>query len=651
MKNNKQIYDMTNNRLLVLLYLFLLILPINQIQSKVKQQQLVSYVDTSLEGSQKYVLYVDGKPFYMTNMQIRLDKLRYWWGWDAEARDAIVEQAAMDGFNTVSIPIQWVEVEPEKDKFDWRILDEYLELVNKYSLRMELLWFGQNSGGHVQWLGNHTKENSDAIQLRTPSYILHSPSVNSPNTTSEFKIRRDMSNYTLDLADEKLKPREIYVLKKVMEHIAEWDAANGSKHTVIGVQINNEVSGHSNVSFPSSLIVSYMSDLAGAVKNSSYVVWTRLNCIPSLTNSIIMENENLRSTSGTNIDFVGIDLYRVDLNAIKTVLPYIGKNYRMIMEGGGTLANGALYQMAALAGNNAYDYYEMIGPDENGLYRQGGQKGFTARGRYVEDVRLNNKILKSDMADIARKANGYGLFVHNWEGNCVEPTSGIHGIRFAPGYPTSQGISIDRSNTEIVLMTTRGGQFVFPKSLKISEASRGYFDNDNKWIEETKLKIDTVVHYWLPEPTICLWMDMGWTVRLKKEDDGKPIPAVIIQGESADLGGGVTVEANGNHIGFAGNGYLNFPLGGGYANWINVDGLNGGERLIKFRYANGTKTSRKTCLYVNGIAQVIEFPPTGSWGSYGYVDVYSNLKSGKTNTLRLETTWHGAGNIDEIHIF
>jgi hypothetical protein len=34
------------------------------------QAKVISYVDTSLDGSQKYVLRVDGKPFYMTNMKI-----------------------------------------------------------------------------------------------------------------------------------------------------------------------------------------------------------------------------------------------------------------------------------------------------------------------------------------------------------------------------------------------------------------------------------------------------------------------------------------------------------------------------------------------------------------------------------------------------
>ena len=36
----------------------------------------ISFVDTSLENAEKYVLKVDGKPFYMTNVQLRLDKLR-----------------------------------------------------------------------------------------------------------------------------------------------------------------------------------------------------------------------------------------------------------------------------------------------------------------------------------------------------------------------------------------------------------------------------------------------------------------------------------------------------------------------------------------------------------------------------------------------
>lgn len=50
----------------------------------------------------------------MTNIQVRLDLLRYSEGWDMELCDKLMAQIAADGFNTVSVPVHWYEVEPEK---------------------------------------------------------------------------------------------------------------------------------------------------------------------------------------------------------------------------------------------------------------------------------------------------------------------------------------------------------------------------------------------------------------------------------------------------------------------------------------------------------------------------------------------------------
>lgn len=49
-----------------------------------RKQQVISNVDTSLEGTQKYVLRVTGTPFYMTNIQLRLDLLRYSEEWSMD---------------------------------------------------------------------------------------------------------------------------------------------------------------------------------------------------------------------------------------------------------------------------------------------------------------------------------------------------------------------------------------------------------------------------------------------------------------------------------------------------------------------------------------------------------------------------------------
>lgn len=432
------------------------------IQLRHSQNKIISVVDTSLNGSQKYVLRVDGKPFYMTNIQIRLDKLRYYWGWNAMAREAIVAQAAMDGFNTVSIPIHWYEVETSRDNFDWGILDEYLGLAEKYKLKMELLWFGQNSGGHVQWLGN---PDTNPVHLRTPDYVLYSPKPGSAATTSDYRIRRDISDYTLDLEDNNLREREKYVLEKVMSHIARWDADHGYAHTLIGIQLNNEVRGM-RIPFSNACVLSYMSDLATAIKESNYVVWTRLNCVYVDLEARIADNEKMRLNYGTNIDFVGVDSYRHHFNSdqsyiesMRTNIPYKNKNYRMIMEIGAEVSNIAQLQLAALSGNNAFDYYDMCGPDGHGLYDKKDVDRFVPHGEYIGDVRLVNKILNSDIVDIALNANGHGLFVHNWEGIKTVPTKGVKGIIFMPAYPTSQGISISRSDSELVLMSTKGGTF------------------------------------------------------------------------------------------------------------------------------------------------------------------------------------------------
>jgi len=592
----------------------------------------VSYVDTSLNGSQKYVLKVDDKPFYMTNIQIRLDKLKHHWGWDSSAREAIIAQAASDGFNTVSIPIQWREVEPTKDHFDWTILDEYLNIVAKNKIKMELLWFSHNSGGQVQWLSSD--------HLRVPDYVLYSPGKDSKATTSEFSIRRDMSDYTMDLDDKKQSAREAYVLGKVMEHIAVWDKANGSKHTVIGVQLGNEVTGYdfNGETFSSAQIISYLNQLGNAVKNSPYSVWTRVNSIWGMELGRIEVNEALRSIYGSGIDFVGIDLYKASPSIIRSVLPYKGLNYRMIMECEAEVSNAAQVQLAALSGNNAYDHYDMCGPDTHGLYDRDKNTRFIPHGKYIEEVRVVNKLLNSDLADIALNANGYGMFVHNWAGNSKETTTGVYGIEFTPKDSTSQAISIHRSNTEIVLMNTKGGIFNYPDSLEIIGATKGYFDGNNNWVTQGEVAFT---------PTSIL-PEAGLTVRLTRS--GKEIKEGFrYQAEFASYGLGSFVESV--FLGFAGNGYVNLEAEGGIIDWVNIDGKSGSDKIISFRFANGSSISKLVKVNLNGSIQDIYFPPTGSMERYRLMTLKIKMNPGKTNSIKLFSIGKGTLLIDELQIY
>lgn len=440
------------------------------------QASAISYVDTSLSGSQKFVLRVGGNPYFLASIQVRLDKLRYWWNWSAAMRDGIIGQASSDGFNTVSIPIHWYEVEPSKDNFDWTILDEYLGLVNKHNLKMELLWFSQNSGGTVQWLGSSTTP----VHLRTPDYVLYSPSYGSSATTSDYTIDRSYNNYTLDVTDASLLAREVYVLGEVMAHIASWDSANGSIHPVIGVQVGNEVGGPATTAE----ILSYYNSVAGAVKNSSYSVWTRMNCVEGTETARINSNEALRPN--TNIDFIGVDLYGQSTQNIQTGMPTIGENFKMIMEAGADASNAGLLPCAALSGDTAFNYYDMIGPDGHGLYDPSGSS-WTPHGSYISLVRTVNTVLrraKHDLSTNKKQVASTGLYVHNYRGDSTATTPGVAGVTFTPAIATSQGISVVRSSSEILVINMQGGVFNYPSSLGINGASQGYFDNNNNWVNE-----------------------------------------------------------------------------------------------------------------------------------------------------------------------
>ena len=477
-------------------------------------QQTVSYVDLSLSGSEKYVLRVDGKPFYGTEIQVRPDKLRGYEGWSEKEIEAAFKRAALDGFNTLSIPLFWSEVEPEKNHFDWNILDTYLNWCKKYGVKAEILWFSWSSGGRVQWLWNGT---NGRYQLRTPDYVC------SVDGTSEFNMLRTQWEYSLDWRDQNLINREKFVLGKVMEHIALWDVNNDNPHTVIGVQLGNEARAHGGNSATAAEIINFYHQVGAAVKQSKYVTWTRLNCVSYETSGRTSANESKRNNGGTNIDFVGIDVYGTSAGNVKGdvsgQLGTNGKNYRMIMEIDAKDSNSPLYQMAALAGNKAFDYYNLGPVDGNGLY---GNNGHVLSERsHVALVRQRNKILNLANQDIALRSQGNGLYVYNYAGSSTASETGLAGITFVPNVSNTQAIAVRHSESQIALLSTSTGTFTIPSSLNVTSAQKGYFDTYNRWVKEDDVIIsdNTIV---MPA-TSCVLITLDG-----KEDEND---ALVVNGE------------------------------------------------------------------------------------------------------------------------
>ena len=574
----------------------------------------ISYVDLNPKDAHKIVLRVDEKPYFMTNIQVRLDKLRYDWDWNADTRDAIIAQAAEDGFNTVSIPIQWREVEPSKDNFDWTIIDEYMGLCKKHGLKMEMLWFSWSSGGRIQWLDKSRN------LLRTPDYVC------TPQGTSEYTILRTTDPWTLDWYDQNLRERETYVLSKIMEHIAAWDIAEGNPHTVIGVQLGNEPLGHEQ-DVPAKDIIDYYNEVGAAVKNSDYSVWTRVNCVNGKFESYMTANEALRAADGTN-----------PIN-ISEIVPYIGKNYRMIMESGAEVPDAYIYQMAALYGNTAYVHYDMCDPDNHGLYSQDGSNGFTPKG-HVPNVRTVNRLMKSVMTDLAVNAMGYGLFVYNMEGSSSASTENPEGIAFKPKTSSSQAISIKHSGTETILVNTKGGTFSYPETLGVTAASKGYFDENNNWVDEGSVAF-TATSMTPPEASV---------VKLTHAGDDWKRPEAVMQAEFATYGDGAEVStAYSGKDGFACHGYVK-TLENGSIEWSDVDGLADGKTAIGIRYAVGNRAGATISLLINGNEQTVALPATGGFDTFGTYTLPVSLNPGKTNTIKLQATGTRIY-VDELQVY
>ncbi len=60
----------------------------------------------------------------------------------AAQADTILPRLAQMHFNTVLMPVAWAQVEPEEGRFDFSILDHWIDVARQQHLHLILLWFG-----------------------------------------------------------------------------------------------------------------------------------------------------------------------------------------------------------------------------------------------------------------------------------------------------------------------------------------------------------------------------------------------------------------------------------------------------------------------------------------------------------------------------
>ena len=157
-------------------------------------------------------LIVDGKPFLIlgaeppTSGPSNLEYLRY-----------MLQVLADTHQNTAAIAVGWSWIEPEKGKYDFRIVDAMIEDARRIGQRIVLIWFGSWKNGVSSFAPTWVKANQDRfprVQVRD-------------GQTAEALSTLSANNWEADAR----------AFAAMMRHIREVDRL----HRVIMVQVENEI--------------------------------------------------------------------------------------------------------------------------------------------------------------------------------------------------------------------------------------------------------------------------------------------------------------------------------------------------------------------------------------------------------------------------
>ncbi len=158
-------------------------------------------------------LIVDDQPFLMLGGELHnsssssLDYMKPIW---PELREM--------NLNTVLTPVAWESIEPEEGKFDFTLVDGLIRGARENNLRLVFLWFGSWKNSMSSYVPAWVKTD----QQRFPR------AERSDGAGEEILSAFSETNCDADAR----------AFAALMKHLREFD---GSKHTVIMVQVENEI--------------------------------------------------------------------------------------------------------------------------------------------------------------------------------------------------------------------------------------------------------------------------------------------------------------------------------------------------------------------------------------------------------------------------
>ncbi|MBV9441851.1 MAG: DUF5597 domain-containing protein [Acidobacteriaceae bacterium] len=158
-------------------------------------------------------LIADGKPFLILGGELGNSSS----GTAAQA-DSILPKLAGMHLNTVLMPVAWEQIEPQEGRFDFSILDHWIDVARRRQLHLVLLWFGswKNAFSNYapEWVKSDAKRFPRAVAANgLPLEIL--------STFGEQTVRSDARAFST-----------------LMGHLREIEQ---SQQTVLMIQVENEI--------------------------------------------------------------------------------------------------------------------------------------------------------------------------------------------------------------------------------------------------------------------------------------------------------------------------------------------------------------------------------------------------------------------------
>lgn len=161
----------------------------------------------------RWEMIVDNKPFLMLAGELHNSSTG-----SVHHMTPIWERMAKKNLNTVLAAVSWELIEPEEGLFDFTLVDEMIKGARQANLRLVLLWFGSWKNGMSTYVPHWVKNNPKRFPL---ACFKGGEPLNALSTLGRNSMESDTK-----------------AISALMSHLKKID---GDRHTVIAVQLENEV--------------------------------------------------------------------------------------------------------------------------------------------------------------------------------------------------------------------------------------------------------------------------------------------------------------------------------------------------------------------------------------------------------------------------